>query len=83
MDRVLIVKCLIISSPGVVKLLQSVDRETLGNYTMVIHATDSAPHPFQLQSIHTVTFTLLDINDNRPVFGYDSRLFVVRETQVY
>ena len=53
-----------LSPPGVVTIKNQVDRETRDKYNLSVTATDS-----QKGTVVHVPITILDVNDNSPVFG--------------
>ena len=55
------------SSLGLITSNASIDRETISNFTMTVIATDNGK-TIQLSTETIVTVTILDINDNPPVF---------------
>ena len=55
------------ASSGVLVLSSPLDREQVDQYALVISATDGAESPMMSRS--TVLITVLDVNDNAPVFG--------------
>ena len=66
-----------ISENGILSTLQTLDRETKSSYTLTVIAKDHGKP--QLSSQHTIRVTVLDVNDNAPVFcdsekGYSSEI---------
>ena len=51
---------------GLLILIQSLDRETQGNYTFGVIAADDDPSP--LSATAQVVITVYDENDNSPIF---------------
>lgn len=66
------------SSSGIVILEQPLDRELQPSYNISVQATDQSPGQ-ALSSLATVTITVLDINDNPPVFERRDYLVSVPE----
>jgi hypothetical protein len=66
------------SSSGIIILEQSLDREQQSSYNISVQATDQSPGQ-SLSSFTTVTITVLDINDNPPVFERRDYLVTVPE----
>ncbi|XP_022091610.1 protocadherin Fat 4-like isoform X2 [Acanthaster planci] len=61
---------LINSVDGNIRLLNDLDRESVPEYTITVHATDKG-QPAQSSSMDIV-IEVLDINDNNPIFVLDS-----------
>ncbi|KJH44561.1 cadherin domain protein [Dictyocaulus viviparus] len=62
---------------GEIRLQRPLDRETQSSYRFRVTVTDG------LWSLHTtVAITVLDINDNKPVFSKKNYLYVVNSTQI-
>ncbi|NWU62549.1 CAD23 protein, partial [Pterocles burchelli] len=53
---------------GVVRTVVSLDRETMASYTLILEAIDNGPTGNRLTGTATVYVTVLDVNDNRPIF---------------
>ncbi|NWJ07911.1 CAD23 protein, partial [Crypturellus undulatus] len=53
---------------GVVRTVVSLDRETTASYMLVLEAIDNGPAGNRRTGTATVYITVLDINDNRPIF---------------
>ncbi|KFP03887.1 Cadherin-23, partial [Calypte anna] len=53
---------------GVVRTVVSLDRETVASYTLILEAIDNGPTGNRLTGTATVYVTVLDVNDNRPIF---------------
>uniref|UniRef100_A0A8C9ALV1 Protocadherin Fat 3 n=1 Tax=Prolemur simus TaxID=1328070 RepID=A0A8C9ALV1_PROSS len=66
------------SSSGIVILEQPLDREQQSSYNISVRATDQSPGQ-SLSSLAIVTITVLDINDNPPVFERRDYLVTVPE----
>eukprot|EP00071_Canis_lupus_P025290 XP_013978118.1 protocadherin Fat 3 isoform X1 [Canis lupus familiaris] len=66
------------SSSGIIILEQPLDREQQPSYNISVQATDQSPGQ-ALSSLATVTITVLDINDNPPVFERRDYLVTVPE----
>ncbi|KAM7338028.1 hypothetical protein ACRRTK_004147 [Alexandromys fortis] len=66
------------SSSGVIILEQPLDREQQSSYNISVRATDQSPGQ-SLSSLASVTITVLDINDNPPVFERRDYLVTVPE----
>uniref|UniRef100_A0A2K5D8Q4 Protocadherin Fat 3 n=1 Tax=Aotus nancymaae TaxID=37293 RepID=A0A2K5D8Q4_AOTNA len=66
------------SSSGIIILEQPLDREQQSSYNISVRATDQSPGQ-SLSSLTTVTITVLDINDNPPVFERRDYLVTVPE----
>lgn len=65
-------------SSGILVLEQSLDREVRSTYRLTVTASDSG-RPWPLSSSVNVTVTVLDVNDNPPVFEHRDRLATVPE----
>ncbi|XP_033953236.1 protocadherin Fat 3a isoform X2 [Pseudochaenichthys georgianus] len=65
-------------SSGIVVLERILDREVQPAYQIVVHASDQGS-PLPLSSLVNVTITVLDINDNPPVFERRDQLATVPE----
>nr|XP_014352631.1 PREDICTED: protocadherin Fat 3 [Latimeria chalumnae] len=63
---------------GIVILEKALDREAQASYNITVKATDQGLD-LQLSSLATVTITVLDINDNPPVFERRDYLATVAE----
>ncbi|MEJ1272768.1 hypothetical protein NN561_003622 [Cricetulus griseus] len=66
------------SSSGVIILERPLDREQQSSYNISVRATDQSPRQ-SLSSLASVTITVLDINDNPPVFERRDYLVTVPE----
>ncbi|KAM8806282.1 cadherin-23 [Eudromia elegans] len=53
---------------GVVRTVVSLDRETTASYTLLLEAIDNGPAGNRRTGTATVYITVLDVNDNRPIF---------------
>uniref|UniRef100_A0A8C0EQT9 Cadherin related 23 n=1 Tax=Bubo bubo TaxID=30461 RepID=A0A8C0EQT9_BUBBB len=53
---------------GVVRTVVSLDRETVASYTLILEAIDNGPTGNRRTGTATVYVTVLDVNDNRPIF---------------
>ncbi|NXG28840.1 CAD23 protein, partial [Dromaius novaehollandiae] len=53
---------------GVVRTVVSLDRETTASYTLILEAIDNGPAGNRRTGTATVYITVLDVNDNRPIF---------------
>ncbi|XP_068807021.1 cadherin-23 isoform X2 [Struthio camelus] len=53
---------------GVVRTVVSLDRETTASYTLILEAIDNGPTGNRRTGTATVYITVLDVNDNRPIF---------------
>uniref|UniRef100_A0A8C6ZS41 Cadherin related 23 n=1 Tax=Nothoprocta perdicaria TaxID=30464 RepID=A0A8C6ZS41_NOTPE len=53
---------------GVVRTVVSLDRETTASYTLILEAIDNGPAGNRRTGTATVYVTVLDVNDNRPIF---------------
>ncbi|XP_054144389.1 cadherin-23 [Melozone crissalis] len=53
---------------GVVRTVVSLDRETVASYTLILEAIDNGPAGNRRTGTATVYVTVLDVNDNRPIF---------------
>ncbi|XP_061229899.1 cadherin-23 isoform X3 [Neopsephotus bourkii] len=53
---------------GVVRTVVSLDRETVASYTLIVEAIDNGPTGNRRTGTATVYVTVLDVNDNRPIF---------------
>nr|XP_046244015.1 protocadherin Fat 3a isoform X3 [Scatophagus argus] len=65
-------------SSGIVVLERFLDREVQPSYQITVHASDLGS-PLPLSSFVNVTITVLDINDNPPVFERRDQLATVPE----
>lgn len=63
---------------GIVVLERSLDREVQPAYQITVHASDLG-QPVPCSSLVNVTITVLDINDNPPVFERRDQLATVPE----
>ena len=68
------------ATTGEIILIKKMDREIKDNYTIVIHATDQAPYPFQLSTAYTLLVSVTDVNDNEPNFQFSFKEYFVDET---
>nr|XP_047123814.1 protocadherin Fat 4 [Hydra vulgaris] len=66
-----------ISSSGSVSLRKSLDRETKDIYNLTIFARDNGDVP--LENFITVNITVLDVNDNYPIFNEDELHAEIKE----
>ncbi|XP_054989208.1 protocadherin Fat 3 isoform X2 [Sorex araneus] len=66
------------SSSGIIMLEQPLDREQQASHNLSVRASDLGPGQ-ALSSLATVTITVLDINDNPPVFERRDYLVTVPE----
>ncbi|XP_019363367.1 PREDICTED: cadherin-23 isoform X2 [Gavialis gangeticus] len=53
---------------GVVRTVVNLDRETVASYTLILEAIDNGPAGNRRTGTATVYVTVLDVNDNRPIF---------------
>ncbi|XP_021256319.1 cadherin-23 isoform X6 [Numida meleagris] len=53
---------------GVVRTVVSLDRETVASYALILEAIDNGPTGNRRTGTATVYVTVLDVNDNRPIF---------------
>ncbi|KAJ8795013.1 hypothetical protein J1605_018600 [Eschrichtius robustus] len=53
---------------AVVRTVVNLDRETTASYTLVLEAIDNGPVGKRRTGTATVFVTVLDVNDNRPIF---------------
>ncbi|NXP78781.1 CAD23 protein, partial [Ramphastos sulfuratus] len=53
---------------GVVRTVVSLDRETVASYRLILEAIDNGPTGNRRTGTATVFVTVLDVNDNRPIF---------------
>ncbi|XP_042313490.1 cadherin-23 isoform X2 [Sceloporus undulatus] len=53
---------------GVVRTVVNLDRETMPSYTLILEAIDNGPTGKRRTGTATVHVTVLDVNDNRPIF---------------
>ncbi|NXU56641.1 CAD23 protein, partial [Turnix velox] len=53
---------------GVVRTVVSLDRETVASYVLILEAIDNGPTGNRRTGTATVYVTVLDVNDNRPIF---------------
>ncbi|KAM6444065.1 cadherin-23 [Liasis olivaceus] len=53
---------------GVVRTVVNLDRETMSSYTLILEAIDNGPTGKRRTGTATVHITVLDVNDNRPLF---------------
>uniref|UniRef100_A0A8D0BYG7 Cadherin-23 n=1 Tax=Salvator merianae TaxID=96440 RepID=A0A8D0BYG7_SALMN len=53
---------------GVVRTVVNLDRETVPSYTLILEAIDNGPTGKRRTGTATVYVTVLDVNDNRPIF---------------
>lgn len=65
-------------SSGILVLEQNLDREVQSAYQLTVHAFDLGS-PLSLSSSVNITITVLDINDNPPVFEHRDQLATVPE----
>lgn len=65
-------------SSGILVLERILDREVKSTYQITVHASDFGA-PLPLFSLVNVTITVLDINDNPPVFERRDQLATVQE----
>ena len=61
----------------------AIDFETTPTYTVVAVATDGAAPGSQMSAMATITISLLDVNDNDPVFTMPSYTVSVLEVRVH
>ncbi|XP_071074415.1 protocadherin Fat 3 isoform X1 [Dasypus novemcinctus] len=66
------------SASGIVVLERPLDREQQSSYNISVRAADQSPERV-LSSLATVTITVLDVNDNPPVFERRDYLVTVPE----
>ncbi|KAM9318351.1 protocadherin Fat 3a isoform 2-T2 [Pholidichthys leucotaenia] len=65
-------------STGIVVLERILDREVQSTYQITVRASDQGS-PLPLYSLANVTITVLDVNDNPPVFEWRDQLATVPE----
>ncbi|XP_062375049.1 cadherin-23 [Sardina pilchardus] len=65
---------------GIVRTVVGLDREFQASYTLVIEAIDNGPAGGRRTGTATVYVTVLDVNDNRPIFLQNSYETSVLET---
>lgn len=53
---------------GVIRISSKMDRELQDTYCVIIKARDMLGQPGALSGTTTVSITLSDINDNKPIF---------------
>uniref|UniRef100_A0A6I8QEL0 Cadherin domain-containing protein n=1 Tax=Xenopus tropicalis TaxID=8364 RepID=A0A6I8QEL0_XENTR len=53
---------------GILRTVVNLDRETVASYTLVLEAIDNGPAGNRKTGTATVSVTVLDINDNKPIF---------------
>ncbi|CAH2321279.1 cadherin-23 isoform X2 [Pelobates cultripes] len=53
---------------GVLRTVVNLDRETMSSYSLLLEAIDNGPAGNRKTGTATVRLTVLDINDNRPIF---------------
>ncbi|KAM3912635.1 cadherin-23 [Leptodactylus fuscus] len=53
---------------GILRTVVNLDRETVAFYTLILEAIDNGPAGNRRTGTATVLVTVLDINDNRPIF---------------
>lgn len=56
------------------------DHETINNFTLTVQATDQGITAFRRTSVATINVTILDMNDNPPMFVGDPYVVSVSET---
>ena len=57
---------------GVIRVKTSLDRESADNYTLTVTASDRDPNTADRKSSSVnITLSLIDANDNEPVFSPD------------
>ena len=70
------------SSSGEIFVHAPLDRETKPTYSLKIEASDSPTNPANRRSSVTfVNVTLMDVNDNKPIFKAGSYYGAVKETE--
>jgi len=57
---------------GQFMVLKSLDREQAAEYTLRVRARDMANDTTPKSNVTTVKVVVVDVNDNRPIFKYDS-----------
>ena len=62
---------------GVIRVLNSLDREVLDRFAITVTATDSQAPP--QKGVTSVTIAIQDVNDNRPKFLLGSYKFSISE----
>ncbi|XP_077999656.1 cadherin-23-like [Glandiceps talaboti] len=65
------------TNSGIVKTLQTLDREQIAEYTVVVTASDG-----DFNASTTLTITIEDANDNNPIFGASTYAFDVTEEKI-
>ncbi|XP_029464800.1 cadherin-23 isoform X2 [Rhinatrema bivittatum] len=53
---------------GVIRTVVSLDRETMASYSLILEAIDNGPTENRRTGTASVYITVLDVNDNRPIF---------------
>ncbi|KAM4033934.1 cadherin-23 isoform 2-T3 [Anomaloglossus baeobatrachus] len=53
---------------GILRTVVNLDRETMASYSLILEAIDNGPAGNRKTGTATVLITVLDINDNRPIF---------------
>ncbi|XP_071987316.1 cadherin-23 isoform X2 [Engystomops pustulosus] len=53
---------------GILRTVVSLDRETVASYNLILEAIDNGPAGNRKTGTATVLVTVLDINDNKPIF---------------
>lgn len=56
------------NTTGEITVLKSLDRETTSYYLINVSAVDLAPSPFNFKTVELLNITVIDINDNEPMF---------------
>ncbi|XP_069098368.1 cadherin-23-like [Pleurodeles waltl] len=57
---------------GIVRTVVNLDRETMAFYKLILEAIDNGPTGNRRTGTATVSITVLDVNDNRPIFLQNS-----------
>ncbi|KAK7465106.1 hypothetical protein BaRGS_00037727, partial [Batillaria attramentaria] len=67
-------------SVGIIKVVGQLDRETTDRYTLQVYAQEDVTSRKRRSNTSTVTVTVLDANDNSPVFEKTAYTFTVNQT---
>ena len=58
-------------------------RDLKGSYTIVVHATDSAPSPFQLSTSYTLVVSMIDIQTAGSSFHWEGKKLVEKDLCIF
>ncbi|KAM4636899.1 cadherin-23 [Discoglossus pictus] len=64
---------------GVLRTVVNLDRETMASYNLILEAIDNGPAGNRKTGTATVLVTVLDVNDNKPIFLKSSYEAIVPE----